>query len=174
MLWLLSFVQNNMNVKIIEFSPEYTCDAVSIWNEIIEEGVAFPQLDYLDDENGKAFFEEQSFTGLALDEDSHNIVGLYILHPNNVGRSGHIANASYAVASSCRGMGIGEILVTHCLDKAKELGFKIMQFNAVVANNQRALKLYKKLEFVLLGTIPNGFLLKDGRYEDITVHYNVL
>ena len=118
MLWLLSFVPNNMNVKIIEFSPEYTCDAVSIWNEIIEEGVAFPQLDYLNNENGKAFFEEQSFTGLALDEESHNIVGLYILHPNNVGRCGHIANASYAVASSYRGMRVGEILVTHCLDKA--------------------------------------------------------
>ena len=163
-----------MNIEIISFSPEYTSEAINIWNEVIEEGVAFPQLDYLNEENGKAFFEEQSFTGLAIDTDNNKILGLYILHPNNVGRCGHIANASYAVASQFRGNKIGEALVTHCLDQAKELGFKIMQFNAVVANNQRALKLYKKLGFVLLGTIPKGFMLKDGRFEDITVHYKVL
>ena len=163
-----------MNIEIISFSPEYTSEAINIWNEVIEEGVAFPQLEYLNEENGKAFFEEQSFTGLAIDTDNNKKLGLYILHPNNVGRCGHIANASYAVASECRGNKIGEALVTHCLDKAKELGFKIMQFNAVVANNQRALKLYKKLGFVLLGTIPKGFMLKDGRFEDITVHYKVL
>lgn len=163
-----------MNIEIISFSPEYTSETINIWNDVIEEGVAFPQLDNLNEENGRVFFEEQSFTGLAIDKDSNKVIGLYILHPNNVGRCGHIANASYAVASEFRGNKIGEALVIHCLDKAKELGFKIMQFNAVVANNQRALKLYKKLGFVLLGTIPKGFMLKDGRIEDITVHYKVL
>ena len=61
--------------------------------------------------------------------------------------------------------------VKKCLEKAKEIGFKILQFNAVVATNTSALKLYKKLGFIQLGKIPNGFLLKNGKYEDIIPHY---
>ena len=101
-------------------------------------------------------------------------MGLYILHPNNVGRCAHIANASYAVASEKRGLHIGEKLVLHCLQKAKEMGFKILQFNAVVSTNYGALHLYKKLGFVQLGIIPDGFLLKNGTYCDIIPHYRTL
>ena len=62
----------------------------------------------------------------------------------------------------------------HCLKTAKELGFRIMQFNAVVSNNARALKLYAKLGFTRLGVIPGGFLMKDGSYQDIIPHYKEL
>ena len=82
---------------------------IPIWNEIVEEGIAFPQEECLDMESGKAFFASQSYTGVA--ENDGKIVGLYILHPNNVGRCGHICNASYAVSSACRGQHIGEKLV---------------------------------------------------------------
>ena len=99
------------------------------------------------------------------------IVGLYILHPNNVGRCGHICNASYAVRRDIRGQHVGEELVRHCLKTAKELNFRILQFNAVVRSNVHALALYKKLGFTQLGVIPGGFLLKDGTYEDIIPHY---
>ena len=81
---------------------------IEIWNEVVEDGIAFPQEDLLDDVSGREFFELQSYTGVA--EDDGQIVGLYILHPNNVGRCGHICNASYAVKSKCRGQHIGENL----------------------------------------------------------------
>jgi len=74
-------------------------------------------------ERGAAFFASQSFTGVA--EEEGKIYGLYILHPNNVGRCGHICNASYAVSSEARGRHIGEKLVTDCLIKWKELGFRV-------------------------------------------------
>ena len=83
-------------------------------------------------------------------------------------------NASYAVKSTQRGKHIGEILVTYSLKKAKEIGYGVLQFNAVVATNQYALKLYKKLGFVQLGVIPKGFRMKDGTYEDIIPHYHTL
>lgn len=73
-----------------------------------------------------------------------------------------------------RGQHIGEVLVTHCMEQAKKIGFGILQFNAVVKTNEAALKLYKKLGFTQLGVIPNGFLMKDGHYEDIIPHYHVL
>ncbi len=158
-------------LKIEEFKKEYIQDAIAIWNDIVEDGIAFPQKEALDEKSGTEFFNSQSFTGIAIDTDSNEVVGLYILHPNNVGRCGHISNASYAVKRSKRGMHIGEFLVKDCLAKAKEIGFKILQFNAVVATNTSALKLYAKLGFTQLGIIPNGFLMKDGTYEDIIPHY---
>lgn len=102
------------------------------------------------------------------------MVGLYILHPNNVGCCGHIANASYAVRRDIRGEHIGEKLVKDCLEKAREYGFRLMQFNAVVASNTHALLLYQRLGFVRLGTIPGGFHIPDGSCEDIIVHYKQL
>ncbi|HJD02825.1 MAG TPA: GNAT family N-acetyltransferase [Candidatus Mediterraneibacter excrementavium] len=163
-----------MQIQITAYTDRYIKEAVDIWNQVVEDGVAFPQMELLTEENADPFFKEQSFTGLALDAETGQAAGLYILHPNNVGRCGHICNASYAVHRDMRGHQIGEALVRHCLQKAKELGFKILQFNAVVASNTPALNLYKKLGFVRLGTIPGGFLMKDGHYEDIVVHYIVL
>lgn len=141
----------------------------AIWNRVVEDGIAFPQLELLDDATGAAFFGGQTYCGVA--EIDGVVSGLYILHPNNVGRCGHIANASYAVAADHRGQHIGEALVSDSLVQAKRLGFKIMQFNAVVESNTHARHLYERLGFVQLGVIPKGFLMKDGRYENICPYY---
>lgn len=162
-----------MEITVREFRSEDTKDAIAIWNEVVDQGKTFPQLEDFGVEDGEAFFKEQSYTGIAVNENDE-IVGLYILHPNNIGRCGHICNASYAVKSTVRGQGVGRELVTDCLGKAKEIGFRVIQFNAVVKSNTTALALYKKLEFTQLGTIPGGFLNKDGVYEDIIVHYKEL
>lgn len=161
-----------MNITVRQYRREDTHVAASMWNKIVEEGTAFPQMETLSDDEAHEFFSEQSFTGIAF--DGEEAVGLYILHPNNVGRCGHICNASYAVRGDLRRKGIGEILVSHSLRKGKEMGFRILQFNAVVSTNKAALYLYEKLGFTKLGIIPGGFLMKDGRYEDIIPHYKVL
>ena len=145
---------------------------IRIWNEVVEDGIAFPQEECLDMETGTAFFASQSYTGVA--EEDGIILGLYILHPNNVGRCGHICNASYAVSSGMRGMHIGEKLVQDCLKKGRELGFRVLQFNAVVESNIHARHLYERLGFTQLGTIPSGFRMKDGHYENICPYYHEL
>ena len=99
---------------------------------------------------------------------------MYILHPNNVGRCGHIANASYAVAGAARGRHIGEALVRDCLAAGRAAGFRVLQFNAVVATNLHARHLYERLGFVPLGTVPGGFRLPDGSYADICLYYHTL
>lgn len=157
---------------IREYSDRDMDAMIRIWNEVVTEGIAFPQEECLDMETGAAFFASQSYTGVA--EDSGSIVGLYILHPNNVGRCGHICNASYAVDSGSRGLHIGEKLVLDCLKKGKELGFRVLQFNAVVESNTHARHLYERLGFKQLGTIPGGFRMKDGHYENICPYYHVL
>lgn len=144
---------------------------IQIWNEVVEEGVAFPQEELLNDITGAEFFASQTCSAVAEDEDSHTIHGLYILHPNNVGRCGHICNASYAVGSKSRGQHTGEKLVLDCLEQARKHGFKILQFNAVVESNIHARHLYERLGFIQLGTIPDGFRMKDGHFENICPYY---
>ncbi|MGI6221592.1 MAG: GNAT family N-acetyltransferase [Coriobacteriales bacterium] len=148
-----------------------------LWNIVVRDGVAFPQTDELDDAEAAEFFGSQSATRVAEltgEDGKSQVVGLYILHPNNVGRCGHISNASYAVDPEMRGRHIGEALVRDSLDAARSLGFRILQFNAVVASNASARHLYEKIGFTPLGTIPGGFRLDDGTYEDIVPYiYNL-
>ena len=161
-------------VTIRKYGAQDMEEAMNIWNEVVREGIAFPQLEELTRETADEFFSEQSYTGIAEDGETGEVVGLYILHPNNVGRCGHICNTSYAVKSGKRGLHIGEQLVKDSLSVGARLGFRILQFNAVVASNIHALHLYKRLGFTQLGRIPQGFLMKDGHYEDIILHYIVL
>ena len=134
-----------MAIAIRAYQPEDVPALVEIWNEVVEHGIAFPQKAPLSNQIGAAFFAKQSCTAAAYDTETAEIVGMYILHPNNVGRCGHICNASYAVKTTYRGQKIGEQLVRHCLHQARQMGFRILQFNAVVKENYAARKLYEKL-----------------------------
>lgn len=145
-----------------------------IWNAVVRAGNAFPQTDPLTLKEAETFFGEQSYCGVAVSVETGDVCGLYILHPNNVGRCAHIANASYAVSENARGQGVGEALVRDCLLQAKTLGFRILQFNAVVKTNAPARHLYEKLGFVKLGEIPGGFQMPDGSFETIIPYYHAL
>ncbi len=163
-----------MNIVIRKYGKSDLSDMIRIWNEVVDDGMAFPQEELLTDSTGTTFFSSQTYCGVALDGENGKIYGLYILHPNNVGRCGHICNASYAVDKSARGLHIGEKLVTDCLVQGKKQGFGVLQFNAVVASNIHARHLYERLGFTQLGTIPKGFRMKDGHYEDICPYYHEL
>lgn len=162
-----------MKVVVRAFHESDLDSMIGIWNEVVDEGIAFPQEELLDRNTGREFFEAQTYCAVAESVDKE-ILGLYILHPNNVGRCGHICNASYAVASKYRGLHIGEMLVKDCLTQAKQCGFGVLQFNAVVATNVHARHLYERLGFVQLGVIPKGFRFKNGTYEDICPYYHEL
>lgn len=163
-----------MNIVVRRYSENDLTEMIRIWNEVVEDGIAFPQEDCLDGKSGAEFFGGQTYVGVAEDQDTHVIMGLYILHPNNVGRCGHICNASYAVSKDARGLHIGEQLVKDCLVQGRECGFRVLQFNAVVATNVHARHLYERLGFEQLGTIREGFRMKDGHYEDICPYYRTL
>lgn len=163
-----------MEISIRAYTPNDLTVMTEIWNQVVEEANAFPQEEGLTAETAAAFFAGQSFAGVAQNDETGDILGLYILHPNNVGRCGHLANASYAVRAGCRGMKVGEKLVRHSLQKGRELGYRILQFNAVVASNKGAIHLYEKLGFVQLGTVPGGYRLSPDDYEDIILFYHPL
>ena len=160
-----------MQIEIRQYEQRDAAQAAEIWNEVVEDGKAFPQMEKLDEVTGHAFFTEQTYTGVAYDAATGELIGLYILHPNNVGRCGHICNASYAVSRDSRGLHIGEKLVKDCVAQGKVHGFRVLQFNAVVASNVHARHLYERVGFHQLGVIPGGFRLKNGEYEDICPYY---
>lgn len=161
-----------MDIEVRKYRSDDLEDMIRIWNQVVAEGIAFPQEECLDQVTGSEFFASQTYCGVAVCRDK--VCGLYILHPNNVGRCGHICNASYAVSHEIRGMHIGEKLVKDCLVQGKRHGFGILQFNAVVASNIHARHLYERLGFVQLGVIPKGFRMLDGHYEDICPYYREL
>lgn len=162
-----------MEITVRKYVPEDLPEMIRIWNEVVEDGVAFPQEECFTPETGAEFFAAQTRSAVAVDETGA-VRGLYILHPNNVGRCGHISNASYAVERVSKGLHIGEKLVSDCLVQGKAHGFTLLQFNAVVANNVHARHLYERLGFIQLGVIPKGFRMKDGHYEDICPYYHEL
>jgi len=166
--------KNDLPFDVIPYSSSFLGECLAVWNEVVRDGNAFPQEEELSLDTGDAFFSGQTFTGLARSRKTGRIAGLYILHPNNVGRCGHICNASYAVAKEWRGHHLGGMLVSHSLQQGKRCGFRILQFNAVVRSNKNALALYRKLGFIQLGVIPGGFRRNDGSYEDIIPHYRSL
>lgn len=104
-------------ITIRKFEAKDIARMAEIWNQVVEDGVAFPQEKGLTESDAADFFAAQTVSAVAEDEQG-NVKGLYILHPNNIGRVGHIANASYAVDRQCRGEHIGELLVRDCLAQA--------------------------------------------------------
>lgn len=163
-----------MEIIIRKYEQKDLPDMIKIWNKVVAEGDAFPQEDLLTGSDAEDFFAGQTYSAVAQDASNGRILGLYILHPNNVGRCGHICNASYAVSSESRGLHIGEKLVVDSLIQGKQSGFRLLQFNAVVEDNTHARHLYERLGFIYLGTIPEGFRINDGHYKDICIYYHKL
>ncbi len=163
-----------MNIIIRKYNENDLKEMIDLWNEVVEAGIAFPQEELLSYATGKEFFLTQTYCAVAMDSENGKIYGLYILHPNNIGRCKHICNASYAVKKEARGLYIGDELVKDSLTKGRQYGFGILQFNAVVESNIHARHLYERLGFTPLGVIPKGFRLKNGIYENICLYYHEL
>lgn len=101
-------------------------------------------------------------------EHEGRAVGLYVLKPNYLGPGDHVANAGYMVAPDARGAGIGEALCRHSIEEARALGFRAMVFNAVVSTNTRAIRLWQRCGFSIVGTVPGVF--RHAQHGEVAVH----
>lgn len=158
-----------MDISFRAFCEEDVPALVEIWNDILIDGVAFPGTELYSEEDFAEYLRQQTAATCMLADGE--LMGYYILHPNNIGRCSHVANASYCMSKNARGKHLGKMLVAKSIQQARELGFRGMQFNAVVVSNKPALHIYQSLGFQIVGTIPGGFLLKDGTYSDMLVMY---
>lgn len=145
----------------------------SIFNEVVEEGGSIPFLNPFSEKEMKTFLSHETLCRVMVNEKDE-VLGVSMLQPNILGRCSSIANATYLVRKDQRNQGIGYQLVNDSLQKAKKLGFRLMQFNGVVDSNIHARRLYKKCGFIEAGIIPKGFQVKDGHYEDMHIMYRFL
>lgn len=111
---------------------------------------------------------------VAIDPADDTVVGAFVLRPVRPGAGAHVANGSYAVASAARGRGVGRLMGERSIDEARRLGFRSMQFNAVVASNSAAIHLWRSLGFEVIGTVPGGFRRRDDSYVDLHIMFRRL
>jgi ribosomal protein S18 acetylase RimI-like enzyme len=107
-------------------------------------------------------------------ESEGRIVGSYTLKPNQIGLGSHVSNAGFMVDPDAGGRGTGRAMCEHAIDEARALGFRAMQFNLVVATNERAVALWRRLGFEVVGRLPGAFWLRKERYVDALVMYREL
>jgi L-amino acid N-acyltransferase YncA len=107
-------------------------------------------------------------------EGGGDIVGTYVLKPNQAALGAHVANVGYMVRPGTFGRGIGTAMAEHSLGEARAAGYRAMQFNAVVSTNTRAVALWRRLGFQVIGTVPEGFRHRERGYVDLLIMYRRL
>ena len=107
-------------------------------------------------------------------EVESKVLGTYYLKTNQPGLGAHVCNAGYMVAGRARGRGIGRAMAEHSLDEARRLGYRAMQYNFVASTNEGAIRLWKRLGFDVVGTLPDAFCHAEQGYVDALVMYQQL
>lgn len=161
-----------MTIEFIPYDKRFLSKMTQTWNDILIDGEAFPGEDLFNTEGFELMLLEQSATTCLLYNGVY--AGFFIIHPNNIGRCAHTANASYCIDKRMRGKGLFKHVVKRYLWEAKQLGFQGMQFNAVVSNNTAAIHTYEINGFSIIGSIPKGFRLRNGIFTDMYIMHRSL
>jgi ribosomal protein S18 acetylase RimI-like enzyme len=107
-------------------------------------------------------------------EDGGRVLGTYFLQPNQRGGGAHVANCGYVTAPNATGRGVARAMCAHSLERARELGFRAMQFNFVVSTNERAVALWQSLGFEIVGRLPEAFEHPRHGFVDAYVMFRAL
>lgn len=133
-------------------------DIYALFRHILAEGGTYSYSpEEMTPERSLSYWLEAPGTRATVAEAGGAFAGCCALRPNRTARGGHVANASFIVHPGHRGRGVGRALGLHALAQAREQGYRAMQFNFVVSANEVAVKLWKSLGFVIVGTLPEGF-----------------
>jgi len=107
-------------------------------------------------------------------EDGDNVLGTYKLNVNRAGGGDHVCNCGYMVTPEARGKGVASAMCEHSKQEALSLGFKAMQYNLVVSTNTGAVRLWQKMGFDIVGTLPGAFKHPEHGYVDAHIMYKWL
>lgn len=138
-------------------------DVIEIAQELVRSGDTYAYDPHISDDDLWAYWvPANAGDGFVATLDGE-VVGMFVIRPNHPGPGAHVANASYAVRADKRGLGLGRAMGEASLSAARQLGYVSMQFNIVVSTNQAAVRLWLSLGFRIIGTVPGGFRLPNGR-----------
>ncbi|QKW06442.1 GNAT family N-acetyltransferase [Streptomyces sp. NA04227] len=136
-------------------------DWPAIWpffHRIVAAGETFTFPTDLNEEDGAGWWmlAPPNRTVVAVDEQG-TVLGSAKMNRNQAGNGSHVASASYMVDPEHGGRGVGRALCQYSIDWAREQGYAAVQFNAVVETNVHAVRLYRRLGFEIVGTVPGAF-----------------
>ena len=92
-----------------------------------------------------------------LAENGGAALGSYYLVRNQKGGGSHVCNCGYVTAPAARGQGVARAMLAHSLQVAPGFGFRAMQFNFVLASNTRAIDIWQRAGFDVVGRLPGAF-----------------
>jgi len=146
---------------------------LAILEPIIRAGETYTQPQDMSREDALAYWfspEHEVFVA----EDGGEIVGTYFLNANQKGGGAHVANCGYMTAPHATGRGVARAMCAHSLERARERGFRAMQFNFVVSTNERAVRLWQSFGFEIVGRLPKAFEHPGLGFVDAYVMYRQL
>jgi len=120
------------------------------------ETYAFP-MDISEEDACHAWTKVPRHVFVAVDSDTRHILGTYYLKPNYSGPGSHVCNCGYVVSPAARGRGIATRMCLHSQEQAVSVGYRAMQYNLVAASNEGAVRLWSKMGFDTVGTLPRAF-----------------
>jgi ribosomal protein S18 acetylase RimI-like enzyme len=129
--------------------------------------------DITEAEARKVWVEMPQATYVACDETGR-LLGTYFIKPNQPGLGSHVCNCGYIVDASAQGKGVAAAMCGHSQREAVAMGFRAMQFNLVVSTNTRAIQLWQRLGFAIVGTLPKAFRHAHLGHVDALVMYKQL
>lgn len=127
------------------------------FSAIVAAGESYAYPEGLTREQARPLWMEQSPAVTVVAVDGDTVLGSAKTGPNRPGRGAHVATASFMVDPAHAGRGVGRLLGTHVLERARVQGYRSMQFNAVVETNTVAVALWRSLGFSVLTTVPAAF-----------------
>ncbi len=120
------------------------------------------------------FWIEAPAATFVAQDDGGAVLGTYYIKPNQTGTGSHVCNSGYIVGESARGRGVATLMCEHSQREAVRRGFRAMQFNFVVSTNEGAVRLWQKLGYDIVGTLPGAFNHPTQGYVDAFVMYKQL
>ena len=144
-----------------------------ILEPVIREGATYPLPTDLGPEDAADYWFAPGHR-VFVAEAGEAAIGTYYLRANQRGGGTHIANAGFMTAPASRGRGVARAMAAHALTTAAALGFEAMQFNFVISSNERAVRLWRDLGFLIVGVLPGAFRLPEGRRVDVFVMHKAL
>jgi L-amino acid N-acyltransferase YncA len=161
---------------MITVRPAGSADDHAIWailEPVIRAGETYTLPRNLDKRQALAYWLSPDHTVFVAEEHGE-VLGTYFLRANQKGGGSHVANCGYVTAAQATGRGVARAMCSHSLDYAKVQGFRAMQFNFVISTNERAVRLWQKFGFDVVGRLPGAFLHPSLGYVDALVMYRIL
>ena len=159
-----------------EIRPSQAADHDQIWcilKPIFRAGETYSIDPEISREDAIAYWTGGSHTAFVA-EDQGDILGTYYIRPNQGGHGAHICNCGYMTAPAAQGKGIARAMLEHSLVEAPKMSFRAMQYNFVLANNARALDIWKRYGFEEIGRIPQAFDHPKDGFVDAFILYKLL